>query len=117
MNKNKVKKGLECCSANPVHDCDDCPYNEEAMNYPCRSEELKRDAIELLNSYENDLKHYAMDNKAMREMLKAKEEAFAEPILNKKECGTFSFKCGECKRDITYRAYYCQWCGIPIKWD
>ena len=49
---NRVRKGLECCSActneNPFQRCDECPYNEVGISVQdCRAV-LSADAFELL---------------------------------------------------------------------
>ena len=64
--REKVIKGLECCSAVPEHDCENCPYDQETGDYICGSREMKREAIELLKEQEavvrcRDCKHHDDD--------------------------------------------------------
>ena len=45
----KVIKGLECCLTKPEHNCEECPYEGEGEGgWPCKSPEMKADALELL---------------------------------------------------------------------
>lgn len=52
IDRGKVIKGLECCSAVPEHDCENCPYDQETGDYICGSREMEREAIELLKEQE-----------------------------------------------------------------
>lgn len=54
IDRGKVIKGLECCSAVPEHDCENCPYDKETGDYICGSREMKREAIELLKEQEEE---------------------------------------------------------------
>ena len=49
MNKDKIKKGLECC--NVEVSCNDCPYFKEAH---C-NDALSKDALNLITEQENEI--------------------------------------------------------------
>ena len=50
LDREKVIKGLECCSREDIGDCIDCPY--ESINGPHCDIEMMRDALALLKAQE-----------------------------------------------------------------
>lgn len=65
MNKDDIKKALECCS-NPCIDCystcDDCPYNDVGN---C-GDTLKTDACELIVEQENEIERFKEETSNIR---------------------------------------------------
>ena len=55
--REKVVKGLECCSKGDCADCDNCTYHGIQTDVPCEST-LMRDALALLKTQE-PVKPYA----------------------------------------------------------
>ena len=86
----KVIKGLKCCLTKPEHNCEECPYEGDGEGgWPCKSPEMKADALELL-----------------------KEK---EPVYPTWQDG--KMYCGYCGKRIPPRigARYCHKCGTPIR--
>lgn len=54
MNKDKIKKGLECCALNDGIACKDCPYNAE-YNSHCADEQMCKDALTLITEQEKEI--------------------------------------------------------------
>ena len=53
MDREKVIKGLECCLTKPEQNCEECPYEGDGEGgWPCKSPEMKADALELLKEQE-----------------------------------------------------------------
>ena len=44
MTDGKIEKGLECCSAFPINDCNNCPYGSNG----CK-QQLLEDALTYIN--------------------------------------------------------------------
>lgn len=103
--KEKVIKGLECCS-NLEDDCTDCPY-DYAGDYGesfCLRRQLMPDALALLKGQEA-----------------------VEPTFKQDNDGIFVWACGSCGAYM-YHIYegidkakeyakYCRQCGRKVKWD
>ena len=99
-NKEKVIKGLECCSKGAVTPyvatcrfCADCPYGENDI--PC-TRELARDALALL-----------------------KEQEAEQPIVHENSYGWKFYYCPKCKQEFyqNRKQAYCDKCGKAVKWD
>ena len=92
-----VIKGLECCSAVPEHDCENCPYDQETGDYICGSREMKREAIELLKEQEAKT----------GEWITIWQEDDPDTSLEARcsVCGRVS------KRPL---GHYCKWCGSTM---
>ena len=103
-NKEKVIKGLECCSKGAVTPyvatcrfCADCPYGENDI--PC-TRELARDALALLKEQE------------------------AKTVLYRKERSVNPGKalsgfCPKCSHTLIYgiNKHFCGNCGQEVKWE
>ncbi len=104
-NKEKVIKGLECCSNGVVTPyvatcrfCADCPYGENDI--PC-TKELARDALALLKE---------------QEPVEPKEiinEQF--PVGDYRR--TIGWLCGKCGGNLVGDGDYCSYCGQAVKWE
>ena len=62
IDREKVKKGLECCKASmnddPFQRCSECPYNDISISVQdCRAV-LSADALELLKEHEAKIGHW-----------------------------------------------------------
>ena len=99
VDREKVKKGLECCKAStnddPFQRCSECPYNDISISVQdCRSV-LSADALELL-----------------------KEQEAVEPeveVLNEIDR---LYRCPKCHKCFFYeKQKYCEQCGQAVKWD
>ena len=106
-NREKVKKGLECCKAStnddPFQGCSECPYNDISISVQdCRAV-LSADALELL-----------------------KEQKAVKPKYNAR---TNWYECGNCHYSMTSgmncrselipatKVRYCANCGFPVNWE
>ncbi len=105
IDKEKVKKGLECCKActndDPFQRCSECPYNDISISVQdCRAV-LSADALELLKEHE------------------------PKPIVNKwhkNPLGDYSrLHCPWCDRELDMQSakeyVACPYCGRPVKWN
>ena len=55
MTIDKIKKALECCLNPKLNCCNDCPYNNNGR-LSCLESEMLKDALNLINEQENDIK-------------------------------------------------------------
>ena len=102
IDREKVKKGLECCKAStnddPFRQCSECPYNDISISVQdCRAV-LSADALELLRE---------------QEPIPVKIHRVSASIGIK--CGT----CPNCKEGLNSEVYphWCGFCGQAVKWD
>ena len=51
----KIKKALECCLNPELNCCNDCPYNNNGR-LSCLESEMLKDALNLINEQENEIK-------------------------------------------------------------
>ena len=54
MNKDEIKKALECCSNPNTGSCKDCPYNYND-EFHCAYGEMCKDALNLINEQETEI--------------------------------------------------------------
>ena len=73
LNAEKVKKGLVYCSADTA-DCHDCPYGEFSEG-KC-FDNVKKDALALINSYEQRIKELTEDNEYLKTQITATEARY-----------------------------------------
>ena len=55
MTIDKIKKALECCINPKLNCCNDCPYNNNGK-LSCLESEMLKDALNLINEQENEIK-------------------------------------------------------------
>ena len=55
MTIDKIKKALECCINPKLNCCSDCPYNNNGR-LSCLESEMLKDALNLINEQENEIK-------------------------------------------------------------
>ena len=90
----KVIKGLECCLTKPEHNCEECPYEgDEEEGWPCKSPQMKADALELLQE----------------KPTKPKQE---KALLDYQ---SWYYVCGNCENPIDIQDNFCRHCGRPIE--
>ena len=94
MDKEKVIKGLECCSIPQGH-CGKCPYETEDSITECTSE-LAKDAIALL---------------------KEQKAKTVDIFYNNGSCK--DGKCPTCHMVVSDTLYpkYCGYCGQKLNWN
>lgn len=56
MNKDDIKKALECCSNPSVNSCKDCPYANNGK-FSCRDGEMFKDTLDLIAEQENEIEY------------------------------------------------------------
>ena len=54
MNKDEIKKALECCSNPGINSCKDCPYANNGK-FSCRDGEMFKDTLDLVTEQENEI--------------------------------------------------------------
>ena len=111
MDREKVIKGLECCSI-PQGRCRKCPYETEGFVAECTSE-LAKDALALLKEQEakqaiKQIYHVMMNRD------------YENPV----EVTRYDWLCPTCKsllcRDIDViddNYHFCKVCGQAVKWE
>lgn len=62
MNKDDIKKGLECCSNPSINSCKDCPYNNNG-EFSCCDGEMCKDALNLMTEQEKKIERLKDENK------------------------------------------------------
>lgn len=105
--KEKVIKGLECCTADlgiyhKDHFCDMCPYksHDPEITFCFNQNDLMRDALELLKAQE-----------PLKPVLKQFKLGFHTDAVRIEPC------CGGCGRKLETWYKYCSYCGRAVKWD
>ena len=72
MNKDEIKKALQCCSAVGFDDgCSVCPYD-------CRCNELDRDALNIITEQEKEIEQLTRECNQQAETLAEEQEACVE---------------------------------------
>ena len=94
----KVIKGLECCITKPEHNCEECPYEGDGEGgWPCKSPEMKADALELL---------------------KKQKVKTVQRIMKTEDNGTYFtmiwYECEECGHKINGDDCFCAGCGREV---
>ncbi len=56
MNKDEIKKALECCSKPSINSCKDCPYANNGK-FSCRDGVMFKDALDLIIQQENEIEY------------------------------------------------------------
>ena len=54
MNKDEIKKALECCSNPSINYCKDCPYNKNG-EFSCCNDVMCKDTLDLIIKQENEI--------------------------------------------------------------
>lgn len=54
MNKDDIKKALECCSNPSINSCKNCPYNNNG-GFSCCDGEMYKDALNLITEQEQEI--------------------------------------------------------------
>lgn len=62
MNKDDIKKALECCSNPSINPCKDCPYNKNDDFSYCNDKILK-DTLNLITEQEKEIERLKDENK------------------------------------------------------
>ena len=93
MDREKVKKGLECCSQMNGDSCRECPYASECVTGE--------------QEYQTGTSHLASDALALLKEQQPKEPIYDCPLI----------RCPRCKNSIDMKQKYCDECGQAVKWD
>lgn len=62
MNKDEIKKALECCSNPSINSCKDCPYANNGK-FSCCDGEMCKDALNLITEQEKKIERLKDENK------------------------------------------------------
>lgn len=65
MNKDDIKKALECCSNPSINPCKDCPYNKNGDFSYCNDKILK-DTLNLITEQEKEIDRLKAENKQLK---------------------------------------------------
>lgn len=94
MDREKVIRGLECCSSMNGYACAECPYSSECVSgeveYQVGTAHLASDALALLKD---------------QEAVEPKIDAFGHPY------------CPKCKILVYETWEFCPHCGQAVKWN
>ena len=69
MNKDDIKKALECCSNSRVSSCNNCPYNNNG-EFSCCDGEMCKDALNLITEQEEEIERLKDEDTRLTEKLK-----------------------------------------------
>jgi hypothetical protein len=103
MDREKVIKGLEMCTADiPIEMhrddmCQKCPYHNEKYAYCFEKNKLMQDALALLKEQE--------PVEPIRQ-IEQTEWAIRDHCL-----------CGHCRKHLIFKWMFCPYCGRAVKWD
>lgn len=93
IDREKIIRGLHCCSRTDDDNCCNCPY--DAMDSDC-SALMSMDVLELL-----------------------KEQEAVEPVLMREGRNEYynDYVCPECDNELVFGQNFCSECGRQVKWD
>lgn len=103
MDREKIIKGLECCSEMSGDECQECPYGHECLD--------------------NDLP-YGMPHLAADALALLKEQEAVKPVLDERtgriwlcgKCGSYVGLEDDDPYDPNEFDKYCRECGRPVLW-
>lgn len=111
--REKVYKGLECCSVLEGK-CKECPYETEGYVAECTSA-LASDALALLKVQQDKIERLEDDKHTLKDVItKLKTQEAVEPFCWNDDYGQH-WKCGHCGKVIGANDKYCHECGRPVK--
>ena len=71
MNKDNIKKALECCSNSRVSSCNNCPYNNNS-EFSCCDGEMCKDALNLITEQEKEIERLKAENEELTKVVSSK---------------------------------------------
>ena len=71
MNKDEIKKALECCSNPSINFCKDCPYNNKG-EFSCCDGEMCKDALNLITEQEQEIDRLKAENEELTKVVSSK---------------------------------------------
>ena len=80
MNKDDIKKGLECCSNPRLSSCNNCPYNNNG-EFSCRDGEMCKDALNLITEQEKKIEQLTEERNRYAETLAQYQMASDKEII------------------------------------
>lgn len=69
MNKDDIKKALECCVNPSINPCKDCPYNKNGDFSYCNDKILK-DTLNLITEQEKEIDGLKAEDERLREVIR-----------------------------------------------
>ena len=75
----EIKKALECCLNPKLNCCNDCPYNIKGK-FSCLESNMLKDALNLINEQENEIKRLETENAEVKIQLKELQEKQNETV-------------------------------------
>ena len=80
MNKDDIKKGLECCSNPRLSSCNNCQYNNNG-EFSCRDGEMCKDALNLITEQEKKIEQLTEERNRYAETLAQYQMASDKEII------------------------------------
>lgn len=71
MNKDEIKKALECCTDDIRKGCGDCPYKKEGKTYLCKNNRMLYDVLALITEQEKEIERLKADNERFKNNMRA----------------------------------------------
>ena len=71
MNKDDIKKALECCANPSINSCKDCPYNNNG-EFSCCDGEMCKDALNLITEQEQEIDRLKAENEELTKVVSSK---------------------------------------------
>lgn len=84
MNKDEIKKALECCSIPSINFCKDCPYNNNG-EFSCCDGEMCKDALNLITEQEQEIDRLKDDYAKLQEQFAQYQIASDKEIIAQKK--------------------------------
>ena len=116
MDREKVIKGLECCTNSCSNGCPYADIDDDCQGMLCK------DALALLKEDCHNCKLECLLQKydKLKEKYDAllNEQKAIEPIHYHRSDGTiFKYECRKCRTKIFKMDLFCRHCGQAVKWD
>ena len=80
MNKDDIKKALECCVNPSINPCKDCPYNKNGDFSYCNDKILK-DTLNLITEQEKEIDRLKAENEQLKVKLEKNPLAIKQKIM------------------------------------
>lgn len=111
MNKDDIKKALECCVNPSINPCKDCPYNKNGDFSYCNDKILK-DTLNLITEQEKEIERLKAENACL---LKACEEQFTFDTTQNKKYSIFNSVRKEFAEKVKAKYYVNDYCREVVE--
>lgn len=85
MNKDDIKKALECCSNPSINSCKDCPYNNNG-EFSCCDGEMCKDALTLITEQEQEIAELKAAKNDWKQRYESLDQRYMALVASSTEC-------------------------------